>query len=108
MNTSTTKALRSVKFVHRHSIFHSGIHPRSASTDPSTNSQRSTLKDRSDDQQLNPKAETKNKTVAEQDEELRRKLEGISGDGGEAGLELENGQPVAMKRSVRENMFRLI
>lgn len=46
--------------------------------------------------------------MAEQDEELRRKLEGISGDGGEAGLELENGQPVAMKRSVKENMFRLI
>ena len=46
--------------------------------------------------------------MAEADEELRLKLEGISGGGGEAGLELENGQPVAMKRSVRENMFRLI
>ena len=50
----------------------------------------------------------KKKTVAEVDEELRLKLEGISGGGGEAGLELENGQPVAMKRSVRENMFRVI
>ena len=50
----------------------------------------------------------KKKTMAEADEELRLKLEGISGGGGEAGLELENGQPVAMKRSVRENMFRLI
>ena len=50
----------------------------------------------------------KAKTVAEQDEQLRLKLEGISGGGGEAGLELEDGQPVAMKRSVKENMFRLI
>jgi hypothetical protein len=48
------------------------------------------------------------KTVAEEDEELRLKLEGISGDGGESGLELEGGKVVAMKRGVRENMFRLI
>lgn len=32
----------------------------------------------------------------------------MSGDGGEAGLELEDGRPVAMKRGVRENMFRVI
>ncbi|MCJ1454821.1 hypothetical protein MMC28_005174 [Mycoblastus sanguinarius] len=48
------------------------------------------------------------KTQAEADEELRQKLERISGGGGEAGLELENGQPVSMKRSVKQNMFRLI
>jgi hypothetical protein len=48
------------------------------------------------------------KTMAQLDEELRMKLEGRSGDGGAAGLELENGKPVAMKRGVRENMFRLI
>ena len=48
------------------------------------------------------------KTIAQLDEELRLKLEGRSGDGGTAGLELENGKPVTMKRSVRENMFRLI
>ena len=48
------------------------------------------------------------KTVAQLDEELRTKLEGRSGDGGAAGLELENGKPVAMKRGVRENLFRLI
>lgn len=46
--------------------------------------------------------------MAEMDEDLRLKLEGISGDGGEAGLELEDGRPVAMKRGVKENMFRLI
>ena len=57
-----------------------------------------------------PTAEVKprRKTVAEEDEELRLKLEGISGEGGEAGLELEGGKAVAMKRGVRENMFRLI
>ena len=36
------------------------------------------------------------KTMAQLDEELREKLEGRSGDGGAAGLELENGQAVAM------------
>lgn len=56
------------------------------------------------------KAETvaKKKTIAELDEELKLKLEGISGEGGAAGLEYENGTAVAMKRGVRENMFRLI
>jgi hypothetical protein len=48
------------------------------------------------------------KTMAQLDEELREKLESRSGDGGAAGLEFEDGKPVAMKRSVRENMFRLI
>lgn len=46
--------------------------------------------------------------MAELDEELRMKMEGKSGEGGEAGLELEDGKPTAMKRSVRNNMFRLI
>lgn len=50
----------------------------------------------------------KKQTVEEADEELRQKLEAISGEGGEAGLELEAGKPVAMKRGVRENMFRVI
>lgn len=50
----------------------------------------------------------KKKTIAELDEELRQKMSGLAGDGGEAGVELENGQPVSMKRSVRENMFRYI
>lgn len=48
------------------------------------------------------------KTMAELDEELKLKLEGISGEGGAAGLEYENGKAVAMKRSVKNNMFRLI
>lgn len=48
------------------------------------------------------------KTTVEKDEELREKMSLLSGDGGEAGVELEDGQPVSMKRSVRENMFRYI
>ena len=34
----------------------------------------------------------KKKTIAELDEELRQKMSGIAGDGGEAGVELEGGQ----------------
>ncbi|KAI4227702.1 MAG: hypothetical protein L6R36_002189 [Xanthoria steineri] len=55
-----------------------------------------------------PKTTKHKKTMAELDEELRMKMEGKSGEGGEAGLELEEGRPAAMKRGVRNNMFRLI
>jgi hypothetical protein len=48
------------------------------------------------------------KTQAELDDELRLKLEDMSGEGGAAGLEYENGKAVAMKRGVKQNMFRLI
>ncbi|KAL1303424.1 hypothetical protein AAFC00_006814 [Neodothiora populina] len=50
----------------------------------------------------------KKKTMAELDEELRQKMSGLSGDGGESGVEYEDGQPVSMKRSVKNNMFRYI
>lgn len=46
--------------------------------------------------------------MAEIDEELRLKMAGLSGDGGESGVEFEDGQPVSMKRSVKNNMFRYI
>jgi len=46
--------------------------------------------------------------MAEMDEELRLKMEGIAGDGGASGVEYEDGKPVAMKRSVKNNMFRYI
>ncbi|KAK4159305.1 hypothetical protein QBC43DRAFT_327417 [Cladorrhinum sp. PSN259] len=48
------------------------------------------------------------KTLKEMDEELRQKMEGISGDGGASGVEYEDGKPADMKRSVRDNMFRYI
>lgn len=51
---------------------------------------------------------TAKKTQADLDAELREKMESIAGDGGASGVEYEDGRPVAMKRSVRENMFRYI
>lgn len=54
------------------------------------------------------KTPKRQKTVLEQDEELRLKLEGISGEGGGAGVEYEGGKAVGLKRGVRENMFRVI
>ncbi|KAK4460725.1 hypothetical protein QBC42DRAFT_228846 [Cladorrhinum samala] len=53
-------------------------------------------------------AKPRRKTQKEIDEELKQKMEGISGDGGASGVEYEDGQPTAMKRSVRNNMFRYI
>jgi hypothetical protein len=50
----------------------------------------------------------KKKTIAELDEERKLRLENMSGEGGAAGLEYEDGKPAAMKRSVKNNMFRLI
>jgi len=48
------------------------------------------------------------KSMADLDEEMKQAMENLSGDGGEYGLELEGGKPVAMKRSVKDNMFRYI
>ncbi|KAL2862265.1 uncharacterized protein BJX67DRAFT_366720 [Aspergillus lucknowensis] len=48
------------------------------------------------------------KTTAQADEDVRRRLEEISGEGGAAGIEYEDGIPQTMKRSVRKNMFRYI
>ncbi|KAI0454636.1 hypothetical protein F5B21DRAFT_229344 [Xylaria acuta] len=53
-------------------------------------------------------SQSQQKTMAQRDEELRQKMSGLAGDGGEAGVEYEDGKPVAMKRSVKNNMFRYI
>lgn len=58
--------------------------------------------------QQQDKPPRKPKTMAELDQEMRSAMEGLAGDGGEAGLELEDGKAVSMKRGVRENMFRYI
>ena len=50
----------------------------------------------------------KRRTIAEMDEELRLRMSGRLDEGGEAGIEYEDGKPVALKRAVRDNMFRLI
>ena len=86
----------------RYASNHSAAHQ--ASSAPENQAQIDTKSSEKDSHNSN---ERKN-SVAEEDAELRLKLEGISGGGGEAGLELEDGQPVAMKRSVKEKMFRLI
>jgi small-conductance mechanosensitive channel len=52
--------------------------------------------------------EMQKKTMAQLDEELRLKLEGISGDGGASGVEYENGKASGLKRNVKANMFRVI
>jgi hypothetical protein len=52
--------------------------------------------------------QSKKKTQADLDRELQEKMSGLAGDGGASGVEYEDGQPVAMKRSVRNNMFRYI
>ncbi|PMD42681.1 hypothetical protein L207DRAFT_510906 [Hyaloscypha variabilis F] len=54
------------------------------------------------------KQKQKQKTMAELDEELRLKLEGVSGEGGTAGVEYEGGKAVGLKRGVKDNMFRII
>lgn len=48
------------------------------------------------------------KTNTELDEELREKLEMLSGEGGSAGVEYENGKAEGLKRGVKSNMFRVI
>ncbi|VUC37810.1 unnamed protein product [Clonostachys rosea] len=48
------------------------------------------------------------KTIAQLDEELRLRLEDMSGDGGAAGVEYENGRAEGLKSEVKRNMFRII
>ncbi|KAL6917364.1 hypothetical protein FSHL1_008794 [Fusarium sambucinum] len=48
------------------------------------------------------------KTSAELDQELREKLESLSGEGGGAGVEYEGGKAEGLKRGVKSNMFRVI
>jgi hypothetical protein len=48
------------------------------------------------------------KTTQELDEELRSRLEMMSGSGGAAGIEYEDGRAEGMKREVKRNMFRVI
>ncbi|KAK5044414.1 hypothetical protein LTR84_011286 [Exophiala bonariae] len=70
--------------------------------------QAKTSKETHEQGQQPDKTPKKPKTVAELDQEMRSAMEGLAGDGGEAGLELEDGKAVSMKRGVRENMFRYI
>ena len=84
------------------------ISPSPNTQNPATLESRQQKNDVGDAVAKSTIAKVERKTMAERDEELRVKLEGISGEGGAAGLELEDGKPVAMKRGVKNNMFRLI
>lgn len=48
------------------------------------------------------------KTMAQLDEEMRVKMEDMSGEGGAAGVEYENGVAQGLKKEVKRNMFRVI
>ncbi|KJK65949.1 hypothetical protein P875_00021946 [Aspergillus parasiticus SU-1] len=58
-----------------------------------------TAKDNSTSQTGKKVKPEKAKTVSQADEELRQKLEQMSGGGGASGIEYEDGKPSAMKRS---------
>lgn len=53
-------------------------------------------------------SQSRKKSMAELDEELRMKMEGMAGEGGSAGVEYENGKAEGLKRGVKANMFRVI
>ncbi|GAB7338659.1 hypothetical protein MBLNU457_5390t1 [Dothideomycetes sp. NU457] len=80
--------------------------PTSTSTSASTSASASPESKQAPASPETPKP--KRKTQTELDDELRQKMSGLSGDGGESGVEYEDGQPVSMKRSVKNNMFRYI
>ncbi|ROV98417.1 hypothetical protein VMCG_07163 [Cytospora schulzeri] len=75
---------------------------QTASKQPGLNDSKSSEEKK---QEANP---VRKKTMAELDEELRLKLEGMSGDGGSAGVEYEGGKAEGLKRGVKSNMFRVI
>jgi len=60
------------------------------------------------DTKLSDETKPKKKTQAELDAEVMAKLQGHDSEGGEAGIEYEDGKPASMKRSVKNNMFRYI
>jgi len=60
-----------------------------SASEPSQTKAESSEQKKPQDQE---KPAPKKKTMAELDEELRLKMSGLAGDGGEAGVELEGGQ----------------
>ncbi|KAM5511452.1 Tip elongation aberrant protein 3 [Fusarium oxysporum f. sp. phaseoli] len=80
--------------------------PNAAKPQPSQAQPRTT--DESSKEASTTKMAPRKKTSAELDQELREKLEGMSGEGGGAGVEYENGRAEGLKRGVKSNMFRVI
>lgn len=82
------------------------VQPQEAAREQTSTSSSSDPADQKD--QTKQEIPKKKKTMAELDEELRLKLEGISGDGGASGIEYEGGKAEGLKRGVKDNMFRYI
>lgn len=59
-------------------------------------------------QQSLESARLREKSISQADEELRARLEEMSGGGGAAGIEYEGGESKGLKREVKRNMFRII
>ncbi|RMY55804.1 hypothetical protein D0865_03987 [Hortaea werneckii] len=78
--------------------------PRLDGGQPKDKQSKDTQAETTQDQNKQPQP----KSQLQQDDELMQKMKGLAGDGGEAGVEYENGVPADMKRSVRNNMFRYI
>lgn len=88
---------------HRRGLFISGTN--SQSSQPQQDTQKSTSKEATATEKAH---EAPKKTQAQLDEELMQKLANMSGEGGEAGIEYEDGKPAAMKRGVKSQMFRIM
>ncbi|KAH7169305.1 hypothetical protein DER46DRAFT_600076 [Fusarium sp. MPI-SDFR-AT-0072] len=106
----TTSSLRAIA---TRSAFHT-IAPRAspnaldAAKPQATSQAPSRTTDEASKEASMTKMAPRKKTSAELDQELREKLEGMSGDGGSAGVEYENGRAEGLKRGVKSNMFRVI
>jgi len=104
LRIASSRTVRSPLFLRKPKLASAPRRASSSKTQESEPKQRE-HKNGENGSKLEPK---KKKTMAQLDEEIRSAMEGISGDGGEAGMELEDGKPVPMRRGVRENMFRYI
>lgn len=113
---SSTSSLSSSKgqslFLRINAATKSKIFTWIVSTDPAKQATKHTSNQPQNESPSNPSNEAsslnKAKSVSQADAELRERLEEMSGEGGAAGIEYEDGKPTAMKRGVRKNMFRLI
>jgi hypothetical protein len=88
--------------------FNSTVLSSKATVTVSTDTSGTKTVEQSVEKKVEAKPRDSGKTLAELDEEVRQKMAALAGEGDAAGVEYEDGKPVAMKRGVRENMFRVI
>ncbi|KAF4549216.1 Hypothetical protein D9617_23g006310 [Elsinoe fawcettii] len=107
LTRSTTASLRTMCFLNSTAMIKSSA---LSTKTPQGQSSTTTPDDRFSSPENTPTIK-RHKTQAELDSELIAKIKGAYGDrdeGGEAGIEYEDGKAVAMKRGVKANMFRYI